>query len=85
VLLELNLSLLNQYYFSDKLLEQIRLMLKLTKKNNKKIVISSDCHIASRLGDDLILNRLGINIPSELILGSEKGYQEIQDFLKLKK
>jgi putative hydrolase len=84
VLLELNLSLLERYSFSTELLEQIDLMIKLTEENGRKLVISSDCHISTKLGDDSILKRLKLEIPRNLILGEEGGYQEIQDFLNNK-
>ncbi len=85
VLLELNLSLLNRYLSSDKLLDQVHLMIKLAKENNRKIVVSSDCHISTKLGDDSILKHIKLEIPQKLILGGEGGYQEIKKFLKNKK
>lgn len=85
VLLELNLSLLDRYHSSKKLLDQVYLMIKLTKENNRKITVSSDCHISTRLGNDSILKHIKLEIPPELILGGEGGCQEIQDFLKSKK
>lgn len=85
VLLELNISLLDRYQSSKVLLDQVRLMIKLAKEKNQKIVISSDCHISTRLGDDSILKKIDIEVPPGLILGTKGGYQEIKDFLKNKK
>lgn len=85
VLLELNLSLLERYCSSAELLEQIDSMIRLTKENGRKLVVSSDCHISTKLGDDSILKRIKLEIPQNLILGGEGGYQEIQDFLKNKR
>lgn len=85
VLLELNLSLLDRHQSSKDLLDQVRLMIKLAKENNQKLVISTDCHISTRLGDDSILKKIDIEVSPGLILGAKGGYQEIEDFLKSKK
>ena len=82
VLFELNLSLLRRYGDSPKLLEQIFLMLELVKSNNDKIVVASDAHVVTEVGDDSILKHLGIDLPAKLILGAIGGYQEITESLK---
>jgi len=82
VLFELNLSLLRCYGDSKKLLEQIFLMLELIKSSNDKVVVTSDAHIVTEVGDDSILKRLSINLPANLVLGEVDGYQEIIEFLK---
>jgi len=82
VLFELNLSLLKQYSDSKELLEQIFLMLDLIKSNNDKVIIASDAHVATEIGDDSILRTLDINLPANLVLGAVSGYQEITEFLK---
>jgi len=82
VLFELNLSLLKQYGDSKELREQISLMIDLVKSNNDKIIIASDAHVATEMGDDSVLKSLGINLPANLILGAVDGYQEITEFLK---
>ena len=82
VLFELNLSLLKQYGDSKELREQISLMIDLVKSNNDKIIIASDAHVATEMGDDSILKSLDINLPANLVLGAVNGYQEITEFLK---
>jgi len=82
VLFELNLSLLKRYGNSKKLLEQIFLMLELIKSSNDKIVVASDAHVVTEVGDNFILKSLGIDLPANLVLGAVDGYQEITEFLK---
>lgn len=82
VLFELNLSLLVQYGGSKELLKQIFLMLDLIRSNNDKVVIASDAHIVTEMGDNSVLKKLGIDLPANLVLGAVGGYQEIAKLLK---
>lgn len=82
VLFELNLSLLTHHGDSKKLLEQIFLMLNLIKSSNDKVVVVSDAHITTEMGDDSVLKKLDIDLPANLVLGSVGGYQEIAKILK---
>lgn len=84
VLLELNLSLLHRPFVSKDLIKEICLMLKMVAVNNGKIIVSSDAHIATAIGDDSILDKFGLKVPPDMILGNQKGYQEIKKFLKSK-
>lgn len=82
VLFELNLSLLTHYGDSKDLLKQIFLMLDLIKSSDDKVVVVSDAHIATDMGDDSVLKKLGIDLPANLVLGAAGGYQEIAKMLK---
>lgn len=84
VLLEINLSSLNNYGDLKEFLDQVRLMIKMADSYNEKLIIGSDAHVANEIGDDSILERLGLKIPTELILGGQKGYIEVEEFLKRK-
>lgn len=81
VLLELNLSLLKLFGKNKEFRSQIDLMIELVVKAGSKIVVSSDAHIATEIGDDSALSDLGIKIPEGLVLGSQNGYNEIKEFL----
>ncbi|MEK7518798.1 MAG: PHP domain-containing protein [Patescibacteria group bacterium] len=81
VLLELNLSLLKLFGKNEKLINQINLMIEAVDKLGTKIVISSDAHIATEIGDDSVLSDLCIQLPKKLVLGSQNGYDEIREFL----
>jgi len=81
-LFELNLSLLRRYGNSKELLKQIFLMLDLIKSSDDKVVVVSDAHVATDMGDDSVLKKLGIDLPANLVLGGVDGYQEIIEFLK---
>ena len=81
VLLELNLSLLKLFGKNEKLINQINLMIEAVDKLGAKIVISSDAHIATEIGDDSVLSDLCIQLPKNLVLGSQNGYDEIREFL----
>jgi putative hydrolase len=80
-LLELNLSLLKVSGTDEELLKQIHLMLEITAILGSKISISSDAHIATEIGDDSILQKLGISVDNELVLGGKNGYNEVINFL----
>jgi len=80
VLLELNLSLLKLFRNNKTLLDHIKLMIEMAQKLGVKIVISSDAHIATEIGNDSILSDLSIQLPKGLVLG-EHGSSEIQEFL----
>lgn len=82
VLFELNLSLLVQYGSSKELLKQIFLMLDLIRSNNDKVVVASDAHIVTEMGDDSVLKKIGIDLPANLVLGAVGDYQEIAKLLK---
>jgi len=82
VLFELNLSLLVLYGDSKELLKQTFLMLNLIRANNDKVVVASDAHIVTEIGDNSVLKKLGIDLPDDLVLGAVGGYQEIAKFLK---
>jgi histidinol phosphatase-like PHP family hydrolase len=84
VLLELNLVSLTRYGKSVDFMKKVQLMLELIEKNSQKVIISSDAHIATKIGDDSILNKLGLKIDPKIILGEQGGYQEIKEFLKSK-
>jgi len=81
VALELNLSLLKLFGNKKELLDQVNLMIEAAEKTGVKIVVSSDAHIATEIGDDSILSDLGIQIPEGLILGGKNGYNEVIKFL----
>lgn len=81
VLLELNLSLLKLFGHNKKLLNQVRLMIEVVEKLGAKIVISSDAHVATEIGDDSVLSALGIKLPSGLVLGERDGHDEVKEFL----
>jgi|TARA_Y100000310_G_C20689203_1_gene821111 putative hydrolase len=87
ILLELNLSSLNRlsngHHRED--LDRVKKMIEIVKKNNKKVIITSDCHFLHELGDDTILkkhwNELGLN--NKLIINNFK--QELKAFIASKK
>jgi len=81
VLLELNLSLLKLFGTNKDLLNQIKLMIEVAEKLNVGIVISSDAHIATEIGDDSVLSDLDIHLPKGLVLGEQNGYTEVREFL----
>lgn len=81
VLLELNLSLLKLFGKNEELLNQINLMIEAAEKKGVKIVVSSDAHIATEIGDDSVLSSLNIQIPDGLALGRKNGYNEVMEFL----
>lgn len=81
VLLELNLSLLKQFGNKRELLNQVNLMIEAAEKMRVKIVVSSDAHIATEIGDDSVLSDLGIHVPDGLVLGRKNGYNEVMEFL----
>ncbi len=81
VALELNLSLLKLFGNNKELLKQINLMIEVAEKMGVKIAVSSDAHIATEIGDDSVLSDLCIQIPKELALGGQSGYNEIKEFL----
>lgn len=81
VLLELNLSLLKLFGNNKELISQVNLMIEVAEKLGVRIVISSDAHIATEIGDDSILSDLNIQLPKGLVLGSQSGYNEVKDFL----
>lgn len=83
-LLEINLSLLNRSDVSEELVEQIKLMLKIIELDKGRVVISSDAHIATMVGDDSVLDRLNLDVSSVSVLGHQNGRQEIKEFLGLK-
>lgn len=84
VLLELNLSVLKLFGKKKELFDQINLMIEETEKLGTKIVVSSDAHIATEIGDDSVLSDLGICLPEGLVLGSQNGYNEVREFLTSK-
>jgi putative hydrolase len=84
VLLELNLSLLKLFGSNKNLLGQINLMVETAGKIGVKIVVSSDAHIATEIGDDSALSDFNIDIPKNLVFGGENGYNEIRDYLVLR-
>jgi putative hydrolase len=81
VLLELNLSLLRIFGNNLDLFNQISLMIETVEKMGSKIVISSDAHFVTEIGDDSVLSSLGINILDKLVLGGHEGYNEVKSFL----
>jgi putative hydrolase len=81
VLLELNLSLLKLFGHNEKLLNQVKLMIEAAEKLGTKIVISSDAHIATEIGDDSVLSDLDIQLSSGLVLGERDGHNEVKEFL----
>jgi len=81
VALELNLSLLKLFGNKKELLDKINLMIEAAEKTGVKIVVSSDAHIATEIGDDSALSDLGIQIPDGLVLGRKNGYNEVMEFL----
>lgn len=84
VLMELNLSLLKRPDLDDTFLEQIKLILKIAKENDQKIIIGTDSHIMTDIGDDSALKKLGLKIPHGLILGEDGNIKKIENFLKSK-
>lgn len=82
VLLELNLSLLKLFGNNKELLNQINQMIKATEMLGEKIVISSDAHIVTEIGDDSVLSDFSIQLPKRIVLGSENGYKEVKEFLE---
>jgi hypothetical protein len=57
-------------------------MLDLIESSHDKIVVVSDAHVATEMGDDSVLKKLGIDLPANLVLGAVDGYQEIAKMLK---
>jgi len=82
VLLELNLSLLRLFGKNEEILRQVNLMLETAEKLGVRIVVSSDAHIATEIGDDSVLSDLCLQIPQGLRLGDRNGYVEVKEFLK---
>lgn len=82
VMLELNLSQLKQFGKNKEFLSQINLMLEVAEKFNIGIVVSSDAHVATEIGDDSVLSDLNLQIPKGLKFGDQNGYSEIKKFLK---
>jgi len=84
VLMEINLSTLKSNSQDAGLLDNLKLLVDLSLANKTKIVINSDAHFVTEIADDSILSVLPFTIPSEIILGAN-GYQEVAEFLKIKK
>lgn len=84
VLMEVNLSLFSRPNISNNFLEQVRLMIKMVQENNQKLIVGTDSHIATNIGDDSILKKFDLNIPPDLILGNKGNYKEVEKFLNLK-
>lgn len=79
-LLELNLAVLRR----SQDLESCRELVSAAIQSGTKLVISSDAHVASELGDDSPLANLGRILPDNVIFGRTGGHQEIMDFLMRK-
>jgi len=86
ILLELNLAILAEIDRGRRIakIEDIKKMVDIVKKNNKKLIINSDAHFLHEIGDDTILKKywdeLGLNddliinnYPNELMKFLEKG------------
>jgi putative hydrolase len=78
VILELNISVLTHPKLKEETLVNIKKMIEIIKKNNKKLLINSDAHFLHEVGDDSILEKykkqLGLtpeiiinNYPEELL------------------
>lgn len=60
VALEVNCSVLKKYADSNSLVERTKNMIRQAQDSNVRIVISSDAHVASELGDDSIIDKLNL-------------------------
>jgi putative hydrolase len=58
VLLEVNLSSLHKRFFSEKRLSDIRKMVQIVTKHNKKVIVCSDAHNIWEMGDDSNLKKI---------------------------
>ncbi len=83
VLLEINLSVIRRNLKNEAFIADVKRVIDWTIANKTKIVINSDAHFITWLGDDSILAELPFKIPTEIIFGSS-GYQEVEEFLKSK-
>ena len=85
VVLEVNLSVLNKFRNSRKLIDEVRKMIRLAIDKDGLLTIGSDSHFSNTLGDDKILKELGIKIPNRILLGGTAGYKEIISFISSRK
>ena len=79
-LLELNLSMLRRGREAESCQELVHAAV----QSGVKLVVSSDAHVATELGDDSPLANLGRSLPDHIVLGRINGHQEIIDFLSKK-
>lgn len=82
--LEVNCLHLGYYERRGIDVKDVREMIFLTRDNSWKLIISSDAHIASMIGDDSVLDRLDLRslISEEIILNSSP--QSVRRFLEEK-
>lgn len=87
VLIELNLSVLEKIdrgRFTEGL-KHIKKMIKIAKKNNKKLIVNSDAHFLHEIGDDSILKKYKekIGLINDMIINNFP--EELNKFLKDRK
>jgi putative hydrolase len=72
VLLEVNLTHLGFVADQSVTLQQVRRMIELVGEYRWKLVVSSDAHVATQIGDDSILDRLDLRrfLTDEIVLNS---------------
>ncbi len=84
IALEINCSRLTRFAHSKEVIEQTKTMIKQAHKHDVKMLISTDAHIASEIGDDSIIDRLNMReiIPKDNILNLST--QAVKKFLDKK-
>ena len=84
VLLEVNTSYIKEHRLTDQLVENIKLMLKVVREHNKKVIVNSDSHNIWELGDDTPLKKIQsrLRLEKELIINNYPG--ELLKLLKIK-
>lgn len=81
VLLELNLSTLNKLKNNETTFNLLKKMIEIARKHNKKIIINSDAHFLSEIGDDSLLEQYWdeLNLSDDIIINNYM--DELMDFL----
>lgn len=72
VLLEINTSYIKEHRLTEQLIHNIKLMLKIVRKNKKKVIVNSDSHNIWELGDDTALKKIQkkLKLEKELIINN---------------
>ncbi|MCK4243920.1 hypothetical protein KAX03_03545, partial [Candidatus Bathyarchaeota archaeon] len=84
VALEINCSRLKRFAHSKEVIEQTKTMIKQAHKHDVKMLISTDAHVASEIGDDSIIDQLNLRkiIPKDNILNVST--QAVKEFIEKK-
>jgi putative hydrolase len=83
VLLEVNISSLQKKFFNEKRVSDIKKMVQIVKKHNKKVIVGSDAHNIWEMGDDSNLKKIQkeIGLTDEMIINNYP--QELMQLLRI--